>query len=168
MPRPRSRFRGPAQSARLTQWIGPADQNYVAVGSGAKNIISSFSVAEPITVMRTRGMISVKPTSDASDLVIAGAIGVCIVSTEAFTAGIASIPGPFDEGFWGGWLVWRSFCYDFRFGSGTGAQYPDWNFEIDSKAMRKVSPNEVVVAVAESQAGAFSLFHGVRTLIKLS
>jgi len=93
---------------------------------------------------------------------------MAIVSSEAFAAGVASVPEPYADSDWGGWMVWRSFCYRLQFEDGTGVQYPDWNFEIDSKAMRKVTPNETLVIVAESQAGVYSICFGIRTLVKLS
>ncbi len=39
---------------------------------------------------------------------------------------------------------------------------------IDSKAMRKVSPSEVVVQIVESFTGAFSVATPVRMLVKLT
>jgi len=45
---------------------------------------------------------------------------------------------------------------------------PDWNFEVDSKAMRKVGENEVLVTIAESQGGAFNISTPLRTLVKFS
>ena len=161
-------FRGPRQSARLTQWTGPALQGYVAVATTGATLISSFTPAEPITVMRTRGWVGIRPESEAADLEIVGAIGVGIVSVEAFTAGIASMPEPFADADWGGWYVWRSFAYDIRFSDATGVNMIDWGFEIDSKAMRKMSPNETIVVIAESQGGAFRISSNMRRLVKLA
>ncbi len=157
---------------RQSIWIGPADQGAVAVSTGASTIVASFdpdanSLLAP-TIVRTRGIVSVSG-SFAADLTISGALGVCIVTDEAFAAGAGSIPRPFDDAGWGGWLAWRSFFTVNEFIDGTGFQ-ADANhyFDIDSKAMRKVAPNETVVLMCESQAGALNCAMHLRLLFLLS
>ena len=111
---------------------------------------------------------SVIPQVFTADLNIVGAFGMGIVSAEAFAAGIGSIPIPFLDGAWGGWMVWRSFSYRFEFATAAAVNFPGWNFEVDSKAMRKVTPNEVLVLIGEGQGGAFSISVPMRVLVKLS
>ena len=120
------------------------------------------------TVVRTRGQVSVQPSSFAADINIIGAYGLCIVMTDALVAGIGSILGPFDDASWEGWFVWRSFSMRLEFGDTTGRLIGDIRDEVDSKAMRKVSTNEVIVLVAESQSGAFTISMPLRLLLKLS
>ncbi len=131
-------------------------------------MVGSIPADEPLTVIRTRGLVSVKPASATADIEIVGALGFGVVSTEAFTAGIASIPEPYTDADWSGWFVWRSFTYDFEFEDASGIAYPDWNFELDSKAMRKFGPNESIVMIAESFSGAFNIAVSPRVLVKLS
>ncbi len=166
MPR-RTRFRSNARSARLTQWIGPANQGYVNVASGGATLLASASFEDPVTQMRARGQVSVVPQSFGSDVTLVGAFGICVVSTEAFNVGITAIPEPFTDADWGGWYVWRSFSYRWEFATAEASNPINWNFEIDSKAMRKVSANETIVQIAESQVGAFSISTPIRELIKL-
>ena len=168
MAHPRGARRFNTKSSRLTQWIGPADQGYLSVATGAKAIVSSLSFEEPNTIMRSRGVVSVAPDTFGADVEFKGAYGKAIVSTDALVAGAASVPGPWTDPDWGGWYVWRSFAYFFEFSDATGLRNLAQNFEVDSKSMRKVSPNESLVTIAESQAGAFQIFSGVRTLIKLT
>ena len=157
-------------SARLTDWVGPAAQGYVTVSAGGATIIASLAFEDPATIIRTRGMVSIIPQSHNADLNIVGAFGIGVVSAEAAAAGVASVPEPFSDADWGGWFVWRSFAYTLEALAGA-EQFSvilyDWNFEIDSKAMRKVTSNEVMVVVVESQAGALLAFDGTRHLIKL-
>ena len=153
---------------RLTQWIGPADQGYVAVASAGATLIASAPFEEQTTIVRNRGNVSIKITTVTADLDIVGAFGLGIVTAEAFAAGVGSMPEPFSDADWGGWMVWRSFSYHFEFITGTGSDFLVWDFEVDSKAMRKVSPNEVLVLIAESQVGAYSISTPLRTLVKLS
>jgi len=153
---------------RLTRWVGPALQGYQTVSSGGALLIGSFPFEEPATIMRTRGQVSVLPAALGADVDIIGAYGIGVVTQEAFAAGVGSIPEPFTDADWGGWYVWRSFSYHFEFATAAAVNFPDWNFEVDSKAMRKVSNNEVLVIIAESQEGAYRLSSPLRTLVKLT
>ena len=163
-----ARPRGGSRSARLTEWVAPADQGFINVADGGATLLSSILIEAPVTVMRTRGMMSIKPQSFSADLDIVGAFGIAVVTVEAFTAGVASVPEPFTDADWGGWMVWRSFNLHLEQVTNAGLLLGSWNFEIDSKAMRKVTGNEIIVAVAESQAGAYAIADSTRTLIKLA
>ena len=163
-------------ACRQVQWVGLADQGFVAVAGGAKVIVTSFfpegetpSMVKP-TIVRTRGNVLVKPsTGIVTDLNFVGAIGTAIVSKQAFDAGVASVPGPFIDSDWGGWLVWRSFSYSQEVAGTVGNLVLNhMTFEVDSKAMRKMGANDVLVDVAESQGGAFSISMQLRVLAKLS
>ena len=162
------RFRGRQGPQRLTQWVGPAAQGYIAVASTGATLVASAAFEESVTLVRTRGFVSILPTIVSADLDIVGAYGMAIVSQEAFAAGIASVPEPFTDSDWGGWVVWGAFAYGFEFADATGVNFPNWSAEIDSKAMRKITPNEVIVTVVESQTGGFSVSFNTRLLIKLS
>ncbi len=168
---PVSRGRGPK---RQVTWVGPADQAYITVASTTKVIIAFFrpEITVPsidkATIVRTRGQVSITFDSFAADKSIVGAYGAGIVSFDAFTAGVASVPGPFSDADWGGWYLWRSFTKNFEFFDATGSLLGSSEQEVDSKAMRKIGTSEVMVFVAESQSGAFNISMPLRTLIKLS
>ena len=169
MARPRRSFvsRG-TRSARLTQWVGPADQAFVAVASAGSTLVASVSFEEPLTVMRTRGSIVITPQSFAADINITGAVGMGIVSAEALAVGITALPTPYRDADWGGWFVWRSFAQHVQVIDATGVLLGGLHLEVDSKAMRKISANEALVVVAESQASAFNVWDGTRNLVKLA
>ena len=163
-------FSGPK---RQTQWIGPAVQSYVVLASGNKLIVSSFdSAASGLvrpTVIRTRGQVSVRPAAGVfGDIEVHGAYGVCIVNTDAFAAGVASIPGPVTDADWSGFFVWRPFTFALEAGDATGVTRISFEQEVDSKAMRKIGQNETLVQVCESQLGALRISMQLRFLFKLS
>ena len=170
MARAHRTFRSGGSHGRLTQWVAPPIQGSVAVAAGGAAITSSFSVEEALTVIRTRGVLSIQPDSVQVDGEIIGAFGIGVVTAEAFAAGVVSLPEPFTDADWGGWMVWQSFAYVLKFESSAGIQVPvDRVIEIDSKAMWKMSQNEVLVAVAESASGlAFRVIDTARILVKLS
>jgi len=158
----------PRGKQRLTSWFGPADQGFITVASGAKVLVANLPFEESLTLVRTRGVVAIKVQSYTADVSPVGAIGMGIVSQEAFAAGVASVPDPISNPDWGGWFVWRTFAMHFENISQVGVLLGSWSFEVDSKAMRKISPNEVLVIVAASQSGAFSIYDGTRHLVKLS
>ena len=166
------RFRRGAQNAqrhRLTKWIGPADQGAVNVASTGATIISSVSFEDPATLVRTRGVVGVKLQAYGADSEVFGALGLGIVSAEALAIGVTAVPHPFRDPDWGGWFVWRTFFFRYEFHDATATMFPaSIQFEIDSKAMRKVEPNEALVVVAESQVGSFAVADGTRVLVMLS
>jgi len=161
-------FQGRTASHRLTQWVAPANQGYLAVASGGATLISSFVPGEALTITRIRGQVSVIPNPVSADLDVVGAIGEGVVSAEAFAAGVGSIPEPFTDGDWGGWMSWRAFSFHLEFSDGTGLNFVDWTFEVDSKAQRRIGSNEVLVQICESQVGGFFISAPMRTLVKLS
>ncbi len=170
----RARWRFPVGRSvrRKTTWVGPADQQFVSVATGASVIIASFdpqgaAMLAP-TIVRTRGQISFRWNTTGADSTLSGAFGVGIVSDEAFAAGTASIPRPFDDADWGGWLLWGAFAMQLDFNTGVGAQMLYETREADSKAMRKVTANETVVLMCESQSGAVDIAMHLRLLFKLS
>ena len=158
---------------RQTTWVGPADQGYVAVASTTKVLIGSFDpstagLPKP-TIVRTRGEVSVAvDVGVVVDTDIVGAFGICVISDQAVAAGAASVPGPFDQADWDGWFVWRSFGLRLEHKSAVGIDKVSQGYEVDSKGMRKVTDNETIVLVAESQSGAFDISMAVRMLLKLS
>ena len=157
--------RGPK---RLNAWVGPPEQGYVAVASTGSTLIGSLSVEEAITLVRTRGMFSVKPNSVAADVDIVGAIGAGVVSAEAFAIGITALPTPFSDADWPGWFVWESFAFHVENVSAAGFDpLASLQIPVDSKGMRKIGASEVVVFVAESQIGTFDVVDATRGLFKL-
>jgi len=163
----RPRFRDQS-SKRLTEWIGPALQQYITVATTGATLIASGPFESPVTIVRTRGHVSIKPSDVTVDLNIVGAVGIGIVSAEALGVGITAIPEPFTDADWGGWYYHRMFSYALEVVSQIGEHFIEWDFEIDSKAMRKIGSNEAFVMVAESIVGEFQISAPFRTLIKLS
>ena len=154
---------------RLNQWVGPPEQGFVSVSSGGSTLVSSLSPAEATTLVRVRGAVSIQPGSFAADLNIVGAVGIGVVSAEAFGIGITAIPTPYSDADWPGWLMWRSFALHLDVQSAVGFDLNSAvQLEIDSKAMRRAGSNEVFVFIAESQEGAFDIADCTRQLLKLS
>jgi len=169
----RSRFpvRSTRAPRRKTVWVGAADAAPVAVANNTSVLISSFSPDDlgilAATVVRTRGRVLVRPTAFGADQSFDGAYGLGVVSDEAFVAGAASIPRPFDDDDWTGWMVHGYWSEHLEF-QGAQSEMIVESRPIDSKAMRKIRPNETLVWVAESRAGNVTVQIPARVLMMLS
>ena len=151
--------------------MGTVDQGYVAVGANASVILASFaldgSTVEPeATIVRTRGLLSVRSTSTGVDMDIIGAFGMGLVSDEAFAAGAASVPGPWTQSNWEGWFVWIPVAFRFEVTTDVGRLLSSVQMPIDSKAMRKFGAGQTMVWVYESQASAATVAILTRVLLK--
>jgi len=125
--------------------------------------------AQAQTIMRVRGavVLGIGAAAAATDAMII-CLGLIVVSENAFGAGAASVPSPFedigDDWLWHGVFPLRAFS-----ASPTGIQLVgSMQREIDSKAMRRVKEGDVLTFVADGidlDAGAtYSLSAGIRIL----
>ena len=101
----------------------------------------------------------------AADAVLAGydgAVGICVVSENAFNAGIASVPTPVTDVAWDGWL-WHHFfslrAVTATIGDGVNGPAVVWKIIIDSKAMRKTNITDVEIAVIETTETTSASLH---------
>ena len=144
----------------------------INVASGASVIISSFEPGANVmlapTIVRTRGLVHIRPQTFGASLNVGGAFGVGIVSNEAFVAGTASIPRPFDDADWPGWFLWGAYSGTLDFADASGRRQWNLSYPQDSKAMRKVKSNETVVLMAESQTGSVTVVMHLRLLFMMS
>ncbi len=169
----RGRRPRPKNRSRATTWVAPADQGSVSVASNTSVIISSFDpfaalLDASVTIVRSRGLLRVQPQTLTAGIEVNGAVGACVVTDQAFAAGAASIPGPWTNADWDGWFIWQEYSMRWDQATDVGRQIASIQYEIDSKAMRKVQANETVVLMAESQVGLIEAFFAPRMLFKLS
>ena len=176
--------RGPStvvrsSSRRKTEWTdGPESsiiQSVTAGGSSGINTgIEAFDVA---TIVRIRGelMVWLEAVGTVGDGFTEFAAGIGIVSTDAFDAGAVSIPSPILDKDWGGWMWYtsRSAIVGLSVTESDVVQSPlgAIRIPIDTKAMRKIEPNNVVVGVigtrAEVGVATLSFQMSSRMLFKL-
>ena len=178
MARQRSGFnRGSGANRRRTGWeVGPGGTGPTTVTANAVDVLGSGSEAlqDGLTLVRTRGFIEMLLTAAGSASVtgFSGAIGIGIVTAPAFAIGITAMPAPLDEVDWEGWL-WHQFFF-LHVGDPTAGDRDTnrLNFEVDSKAMRKIGTDEVIFAALQSVeqvAGeTMKVFFDSRLLFKLS
>ncbi len=144
---------------------------FTAVAASTKVLLGSFTVAGASeTMRRTRGLVQWTTNQILASEFSIGAFGMCVVTEDAFAAGVASIPGPFTDAGSDVWFVHQFMMHSFQFASGVGIEGQFGNqYEIDSSAMRKVSEEQRVVLVVENGSANGAVFaFGIRLLASAS
>ena len=173
------RFRGSRVARRQTAWQQGPESVGAAITSTSAALWSatgaSMASGREVTIVRTRGwMHAVMNISDTAQGGFRGACGIGIATIEAIAAGVAAVKHPLGDIEWDGWL-WHS-VFDVRtitstIADGSNAAAVSQRVEIDSKAMRKISDEEVmfgVVEVVEVGISSMQLWANTRVLVKLA
>ncbi len=141
----RSRVVG-RRPVRNMSWAG-AQFPLTVIPVATKVILGSFvaSTEWDETVTRVRGQVVYLSDQIGTLEAPIAAIGMIVVSEDAFAAGIAAIPGPVSDIGNDGWFMWQAMTGYFDLIAGG-----DPNFiNIDSKAKRIVQQGWRVVIMAE-------------------
>ena len=157
---------------KTVMWIG--DGVGLTTLNGATSTLVAVLGADPLllrpfTIMRTH--LELMFTSDQSGAleIPIGSYGEIVVTDTASAIGITAIPSPsaISGEAEAGWFVWQALWAKFTLDP-NGDTDRSVKFTIDSKAMRKVGPDDDVVSVVtiDGAAGAQMVSQG-RTLIQL-
>ena len=157
--RSRSRFVRPPKKTMI--WLG--DNPVSAPSTVPANSALLFSVLNagalalrPFTILRSRGIIRWESDQAAVSEQPNGAFGEIVVTDNATTIGVTAVPDPISDPD-ADWFLYQSVFADFNFLSSVGFnEYAgDANvFAYDSKAMRKVGPNDDIAGVISNQNSA--------------
>ncbi len=134
-------------------WIGFGLGNITATG-GAKTVLGSLNAAalasRPFTILRTRLDIRMESDQIAAVEKPIGSVGIILVTDQATAIGITAVPGPETDSD-ADWFVHQGTSVNFIIiGAGTGVNSDGGHhWGVDSKAMRKVTPNKDVLVVSE-------------------
>ncbi len=145
---------------RGTFWArSPADGVVTALANATAVLDSSaVPVVEGETIIRTRGMISVKSDQASASEQIVGAVGMCIVSDQAFAVGVGSVPTPFTDQDSDLWFMHQYFTHAIDFSDATGTQTQAFStFHFDSKGMRKFVTGTTLAVVVENGSTVFAM-----------
>jgi len=148
---------------RPTGWSGVVAGAFPIVPAFSKVLLATFvpNVISGVTIRRLRGSFSIISDQSAASETQNGAIGACVVGDLAVAAGVASIKDPVTDVEDDTWLWYQSFNLKNEVG-----EFGRMQFEIDSKAMRKVEiGNSLVFVVGNAQlAFGFQVALSVRVL----
>jgi len=156
MARRRSRFIRPAPRTKI--WIG-AGVGGVSVPSNTKVLVSTLSVGSlllrPFTVLRTHQVLLWSTDQIAASEGPVAGFGHIVVTEQAAAIGITAIPDPSgqDGDPEADWFVWQGLQTNFEFSTAAGFRDVGKHYVVDSKAMRKVGPDDDLVSVVSSNGG---------------
>jgi len=174
----RSQIRSPK---RLTAWdSGPnqALEGQSAIGHNLWTTGVGLTNESMATIVRTRGQFRLLlDLATAAGDGFNGALGLGIVSLDAFNSGTAAVPSPFTDAEWPGWF-WHEYWDLHSVAAQTQGEniarnaMVDLRIPIDSKAMRKLGEHEIIfgsldVAV-ETGTASMRFIGDTRILLKLS
>jgi len=151
------------RSRRQTDWaITVQTLAYVTIAAASKVLLTSFDAASlrgiaPATIIRTRGVLSIRPGAASTNQEQLGAFGVAFVNETAGALGVTAIPGPGTNGTFDGWFVHQYYAGNSFDVGGGGVEYlpiAAFGFDIDSKAMRKFTEDVNLVVMAENLGSA--------------
>ena len=165
-------FRG---HRRASNWLASFDiTGSTTLAAASVRLDQSFTQAQiqalgPFTVVRTRGQIWTRSDQTAGSESAFGALGFMVVREQARAAGVGSVPTPLAEESDDGWFVHQFFPAGLQVADATG-MVPHYVTHFDSRAQRKVSPDDAIVVVLENGDATSGLAYVLkfRMLIKLA
>ena len=177
MARSRRQIQGRVATRRITDWGFSVDTSaYVNIPAASKVLAASLTAAQvagqaPGTIVRTRGLLSVRsdtPTGDEQQL---GGFGIQFVTEVARALGVTALEGPVADSLSDRWFVHQYFAQSNVTETAVGVNpFTADNYVIDSKAMRKFDGSEGLAMLFENNHATFgfdvALF--LRILIKAS
>ena len=171
-----SRFVRPQPKTKM--WIG-AGVGQTSIAASSVTLVSTLFAGalllRPFTILRSHLLISVRSDQAVASENTIGAYGNTVVTDTAAAVGVTAVPDP--SGISGDpeadWYLWQAlqnaFVVDINGTEGIGMIGNNGvQYKVDSKAMRKVGPDDNVVAVCTAEiANPFLLITQGRTLIQL-
>ncbi len=167
-----SRFVRPAPRTKM--WIG-AGVGFTAIVASSVQLIGSLSAGalllRPFTIIRTRLLLGYESDQQAASEDSRGSYGIIVVTDSASAIGATAVPDPsvVTGNPEADWHVSQPVMQARKFSSAVGI----WDslihqYVIDSKAMRKVGPDDDIVSMFSEDGGNGSnLFTQGRVLIQL-
>ena len=122
---------------------------------GIAKAVYSFGLlvtVDALTIVRTRGQFGVRVAAASSgNSIIRGVLGLIVVSSDAFAAGIGSLPGPLsDSG--NDWFVWAPFTLLFDDVIANNDSKYVTAVDFDSRGMRKMKFGQEIALILEVES----------------
>ncbi len=153
----RTRFIRPPPRTKM--WIG-AGVGSTTVAANAKQVIETYTAGalalRPFTILRTRMFVNIESDQSTASERPQGDYGRIIVTDTAAALGSTAVPDPSctDGDPEADWFVYQSTMLSHLLKTAVGYTAPTGNmFHIDSKAMRKVGPDDDLVAMFSETGG---------------
>lgn len=139
---------------RKTVWAeGPGGSAATAISATGTTLLAAGVqfLESGLTLVRLRGSVAAYlSTADAATAGLHCAFGIGIVTEDAFNVGVTATPKPIADAGWGGWLYHRFFDLYAATANVIDSFQSSLQWEIDSKAMRKLDLLDVVFMSIEA------------------
>ena len=161
---------------RETEWLGSADSTApIALSASTVLLSQTLSAASlalrPFTVVRVRGSVFLRTDQVTANEAPFGSFGMCVVNDTAAALGVTAIPGPDSDIGSDLWFLHKIWAIDMFTSAATTepATINGWEFDFDSKAMRKVNGDQDIAVVIENASAGFAanFILRFRMLVKL-
>jgi len=141
------------RNIRDTIWVGGVYLDTTIASPSTAILVTGLNAAalarRPFTVIRVRGILSVRSDQSAAVESQLAAWGKCVVSDQAVAVGVTAVPTPATDNASDLWFAYESLQ---NLGDiAAGPQQIETRF-IDGKGMRKVDGDQDVVTVIETAA----------------
>ncbi len=132
-----------------------------SLGVDTKVILGSFVLGTEFdeTMMRLRGVWLYIGAANAASQ---AAVGMIVVSDDAFTVGISAIPGPISDIDNDGWVYWQGLVQGFD-----AVSHVPGVFDIDNKGKRVVRQGSRIALIAEGGSVGVGLIRGFVRLLAM-
>ncbi len=140
---------------RTKMWIGGINAA-VTLPASTVVLMATLSAAalllRPFTILRYRAAIHYENDQQVTSERSTGAMGFMVVNDTAAALGITGIPSPITNPD-APWFVWQGMTNRLRLATAVGFDANGGtHYEVDSKAMRKIGPNEDLAVVFDEQS----------------
>ncbi len=155
--------RVPASMRRKTVWGGSADVTTIttlAAATAVQNQTFSavvLSDVQPGTIVRTVGTLWVKTDQVAATEIPFGALGFAVVSDQAATAGVASVPTPITDETSDLFFVYRAWAASLLLADATGMNTYVDRYDFDSRAQRKFQEGDAISVTLENASSVHAM-----------
>ena len=142
---------------RFTTWGAVQSTEFVVMPASSKIFVASFSAAglanlARSTLIRVRGLITIRSDQQVAIEEASGAFGVAVVTETARALGVTALPDPVADAAGDYWQTWQAWTAPPLMGAvASGSPSPSqMQYVIDSKGQRKLADLDAIVLMASN------------------
>ena len=158
-------------AVRLTEWDATVPESaFQGLAANTAVLDSTFATVDAETIIRTRGLLTVRTDQVSALEDPFGAVGMCVVSDQAVAIGVTAIPTPYTDAESDLWLFHSFWAAPITLATGAAFANVSTQIHLESKAMRRINEDQTLCLVVENGSGTFGCSYRLdaRILYKVS